>query len=142
MASVVFKAFNQIRKNGKVRLFKSHKPDFKDGEQLRDFVYVKDVLDIIWFFLNNPQKNGLFNAGCGKARSFKDLVAATFEAMDIKENIEYIDMPQAIRDRYQYFTEATMEKLRKTGFDSPATTLEEGISDYVRNYLMKDYARY
>jgi len=142
MASVVFKAFNQIKETGKVRLFKSHRPDFKDGQQLRDFVYVKDVLEIIWFFLNTRDKNGLYNAGAGKARSFKDLVAGTFRAMNTEENIVYIDMPEVIRDRYQYFTEAKMEKLQKSGFKSPATSLEDGIKDYVQNYLLKDYAHY
>lgn len=142
MASVIFKAFNQINETGKVKLFKSHRSDFKDGEQLRDFVYVKDVLEIIWYFLNNKAKNGLYNAGCGKARSFKDLVASTFKAMDVPENIEYIDMPEVIRDRYQYFTEAKMDKLKKTGYDKSATSLEDGISDYVKNYLLKDFARY
>jgi ADP-L-glycero-D-manno-heptose 6-epimerase len=142
MASVVFKAFNQIKETGKVKLFKSHRPDFEDGQQLRDFVYVKDVLEIIWFFLNKSDANGLYNAGAGKARSFKDLVSATFKAMDIPENIVYIDMPETIRDRYQYFTEAKMEKLKKSGFKNPSTALEVGIRDYVQNYLLKDFARY
>jgi len=142
MASVVYKAFNQIKESGKVRLFKSHRPDFEDGQQLRDFVYVKDGLEIIWFFLNNKDKNGLFNAGCGKARSFKDLVSATFKAMNVPENIEYIDMPEAIRDRYQYFTEAKMDKLKKAGFKNPSTSLEDGIKDYVQNYLLQEFSRY
>ena len=140
MASVIFKAFNQIKEKGYVRLFKSHRPDFKDGEQLRDFVYVKDVLNIIDFFLQQPQLSGIYNAGTGRARSFKDLVSATFKAMDLPVNIEYIDMPQEIRDRYQYFTEANMDKLQKAGYTRPFYSLEEGISDYVQNYLMKDLA--
>ncbi|WP_456408486.1 ADP-glyceromanno-heptose 6-epimerase [Caldithrix abyssi] len=142
MASVVFKAFNQIRQTGSVRLFKSHRPDFKDGEQLRDFVYVKDVLEVILFFLQNPDKNGLFNVGSGKARSFLDLVNATFAAMGKKPNIVFFDMPEHLRDRYQYFTEARIEKLRKAGYQKEFASLERGIEDYVRNYLLKDYAHY
>ncbi len=142
MSSVVFKAFNQIREKGYVRLFKSHRPDFKDGEQLRDFIYIKDVLEVIMFFLNHPEINGLYNVGTGKARTFLDLVNATFRAMDLEPKIEFFDMPQELRDRYQYFTEAKMEKLRQTGFNKKFHSLEEGITDYVQNYLMKDYAHY
>ncbi len=142
MASVVFKAFNQIKEKGYVRLFKSHRADFKDGEQLRDFIYVKDVLEIIMFFLRNPQINGLFNAGTGKARTFLDLVHATFAAMDLQPKIEFFDMPESLRDRYQYFTEAKTEKLRKAGYNRAFFSLENGIRDYVQNYLMKDYAHY
>ncbi|MHB2153484.1 ADP-glyceromanno-heptose 6-epimerase [Calditrichota bacterium GD2] len=142
MASVVFKAFNQIQETGYVRLFKSHRPDFKDGEQLRDFVYVKDVLEVILFFLQNPDKNGLFNVGSGKARSFLDLVKATFAAMDKKPNIVFFDMPEHLRDRYQYFTEARIEKLRKAGYQKEFASLERGIEDYVQNYLLKDFAHY
>jgi len=142
MASVIFKAFNQIRAEGQVRLFKSHRPDFEDGRQLRDFVYVKDILEIILFLLNNKTINGIFNVGTGQARSFKDLAYATFKAMDLKPNIVYIDMPEAIRDRYQYFTQAKMEKLQKTGFRKTFFSLEQGIADYVQNYLMKDFAHY
>lgn len=142
MASVVLKAFNQIKQTGKVKLFKSNNAEYKDGEQLRDFVYIKDVLNIISYLLKNRGVNGLFNAGSGKARSFKDLVTTTFKAMDKKVNIEYIDMPEAIKDRYQYFTEAQMGKLRNTGYDKDAVNLEEGITDYVQNYLMKNYLTY
>lgn len=142
MSSVVFKAFNQIKEKGYVRLFKSHRPDFKDGEQLRDFIYVKDVLEVIMFFLNHPEINGLYNVGTGKARTFKDLVSATFNAMNLEPKIEYFDMPPELRDRYQYFTEAKMDKLRKAGFSQDFHSLEEGIKDYVQNYLMKDYAHY
>ncbi|KAA3612518.1 MAG: ADP-glyceromanno-heptose 6-epimerase [Calditrichaeota bacterium] len=142
MASVVYKSFNQINETGKVKLFKSHRNDYEDGQQLRDFVYVKDVLDVIWFLLKSSNTNGLFNVGSGKARSFKDLVSATFKAMDKEENIEYIDMPIAIRDRYQYFTEANMSKLKDAGFNKSATNLEDGITDYVQNYLMRDYSCY
>ncbi len=142
MASVIFKAFNQINESGSVRLFKSHRPDFEDGQQLRDFVYVKDVLKIIDFFLQHRQLAGIYNAGAGKARSFKDLVTATFKAMGIPPNIVYIDMPEEIRDRYQYFTEAKMEKLRAAGYEQPFHSLEEGVADYVQNYLMKNFAPY
>lgn len=142
MASVIFKAFNQIKDTGRVRLFKSHRPDFKDGEQLRDFVYIKDILEIIAFFLEHPRLAGIFNAGTGKARSFKDLVSATFKAMSLPPDIEYIDMPQDIRDRYQYFTEAKMDKLRAAGFKQPFHSLEEGVTDYVQNYLAKDFAHF
>lgn len=142
MSSVVFKAFNQIKEKGYVRLFKSHRPDFKDGEQLRDFIYVQDVLEVIMFFLNHPEINGLYNVGTGKARTFKDLVSATFNAMNLEPKIEYFDMPPELRDRYQYFTEAKMDKLRKAGFSQDFHSLEEGIKDYVQNYLMKDYAHY
>ena len=142
MSSVVFKAFNQIKENGQVKLFKSHRPNFKDGEQLRDFVYVQDAVDIIYFLLNNPAVNGIYNVGTGKARSFKDLVSATFKAMNLQPDIVYIDMPESIRDRYQYFTEAKMDKLRKAGYDKPSYSLEDGIVDYVQKYLMKDYKCY
>ncbi len=142
MSSVVFKAFNQIQQKGFVRLFKSHRSDFKDGEQLRDFIYVKDVVQVIGFFLEHPDKNGLFNVGTGKARTFLDLVKATFSAMDLPPKIEFFDMPLELRDRYQYFTEARMEKLRAAGYQKPFYTLEEGITDYVQNYLMKDFAHY
>ena len=137
MASVIFKAFHQINETGHVKLFKSHHPDFDDGEQLRDFVYIKDVLKVIQFFIDNPSTNGLYNLGTGKARSFKDLVTATFKAMNIEPNIKYIDMPESIRDRYQYFTEANMGKLNKGGFTKSFFNLEEGITDYVQNYLMQ-----
>jgi ADP-L-glycero-D-manno-heptose 6-epimerase len=142
MASVVYKAFKQIRQTGKVKLFKSHNPEFEDGEQLRDFVYIKDVLNVIWFLLQNEGINGLYNLGSGQARSFKDLVTSTFKAMEKPVNIEYIDMPASIRDRYQYFTEANMKKLYRTGYSQIPATLEKGIYDYVRNYLMQSFARY
>lgn len=142
MASVVFKAFNQIQEKGYVRLFKSHRNDYEDGQQLRDFIYVKDVLEVILFFLQNPDKNGLFNVGTGKARSFLDLVNSTFSAMGLHPKIEFFDMPENLRDRYQYFTEAKIEKLRKVGYQNDFYSLEEGIKDYVQNYLMKGFAHY
>ncbi len=137
MASVIFHAFNQIGETGKVRLFRSHRPDFKDGEQLRDFVYVKDLAEVISFLMDKKPASGLYNLGTGRARTFLDLAKATFAALDKEPVIEFIDTPEDIRDKYQYFTEARMEKLRKAGYDKPFTSLEEGVDDYVRNYLAK-----
>ncbi len=137
MASVIFHAFHQIRETGKVRLFRSHRPDFKDGEQLRDFVYVKDLTDVIWFLMYHRPASGLYNLGTGKARTFLDLARATFAAMDTEPVIEFIDTPEDIRDKYQYFTEANMKKLRTAGYDKPFTSLEAGVDDYVRSYLSK-----
>jgi ADP-L-glycero-D-manno-heptose 6-epimerase len=138
MASVIFHAFNQITKEGKVNLFRSHHPDFKDGEQLRDFIYVKDILDVIIFLMKTQPSSGIYNLGTGEARSFLDLTKATFKAMGKEENIEFIDTPIDIRDKYQYYTEANMEKLRKAGYDKPFTSLEKGVHDYVTNYLLKN----
>ena len=142
MASVIWHSFNQIKKDGIVKLFKSHRPDFKDGEQLRDFVYVKDVLKVISWMMScmimkewTIEKNGLYNIGTGKARSFYDLATATFSGLDLKPNIVFIDMPEDIRDKYQYFTEAKMQKLKKAGYSETFYSLEEGVDDYVRNYL-------
>lgn len=145
MASVIFHSYNQINATGKVRLFRSHRPDFKDGQQLRDFIYVKDIAGVIWFMINQQTchsethniTSGLYNLGTGKARSFYDLAANTFKAMGRNVDIEFIDIPEDIRDKYQYFTEANMKKLRDAGYDKEFTTLEEGVSDYVKNYLMK-----
>lgn len=136
MASVVLHAFRQIQENGKVRLFRSHRPDFKDGEQLRDFVYVKDVSAVILFLMKLTAPSGLYNLGTGMARTFLDLTRSTFAALDKEPVIEFIDTPEDIRDKYQYFTEANMEKLRKAGYEIPFTSLEEGVRDYVRNYLI------
>jgi ADP-L-glycero-D-manno-heptose 6-epimerase len=143
MASVIFHSYNQIKENGFVKLFKSHKSEFEDGGQLRDFIYVKDILKICFWFLecwqNDPKTfiSGIYNAGTGKARSFDDLVNATFSALDKSTQIEYIDMPGDIRDTYQYFTEATMDKIQAAGYSQPFYSLEEGVDDYVRNYLSK-----
>lgn len=142
MSSVVYKAFNQIKEHGYVNLFKSHRSDYKDGEQKRDFIYVMDAVDIVLFFLHNPKLGGIYNVGSGKARMFRDLVSATFKAMNLDTNIKYIDMPEEIRDRYQYFTEAKMSKLRNSGYEDPTFSLEEGIKDYVQGYIMKDYLHY
>lgn len=135
MASVIFHATRQIKESGKVKLFKSHKPDYKDGEQLRDFVYVKDVVNVLYFMMKEKPASGLYNLGTGKARSFNDLARATFKALNIPENIEYVDTPVDIRDKYQYFTEAEMSKLINAGYSNGFQSLEEGVSDYVGNYL-------
>ncbi len=136
MASVILHAFGQINKTKQVKLFKSHKPDFKDGEQLRDFIYVLDVVDVIFFLMKNKPESGIYNLGTGKARTFVDLATATFNALQLTPKIEFIDTPEDIRDKYQYFTEANMDKLKTAGYNKPFTSLEAGISDYVVNYLM------
>ncbi|MEE4196820.1 MAG: ADP-glyceromanno-heptose 6-epimerase [Bacteroidales bacterium] len=136
MASVIFHAYHQISDTGKMKLFRSHRPDFKDGEQLRDFIYVKDVVEVIHFLMNHRKDSGIYNLGTGKARSFLDLTKNTFQAMGVSENIEFVDTPEDIRDKYQYFTEANMKKLRSIGYDKPFTSLEDGVKDYVQNYLM------
>lgn len=136
MASVVFHAFNQIRANGSMKLFRSHKPEYKDGEQLRDFVYVKDVVEVCYFLMHHRKNSGLYNLGTGHARSFKDLVLSTFRAMGKEPRIDFIDTPIDIRDKYQYFTEANMSKLKSIGYQRNFSTLEEGIEDYVKNYLI------
>ncbi len=137
MASVVFHAFNQVKESGKVKLFRSHDPGFQDGFQMRDFIYVMDVADVCMFFLNDRRHSGIYNLGTGQARAFYHLAAAVFKALQQPENIEYIDMPLDIREKYQYFTEAKMEKLRNAGFRKPFHTLEDGVLDYVVNYLEK-----
>ncbi|HVS95354.1 MAG TPA: ADP-glyceromanno-heptose 6-epimerase [Puia sp.] len=137
MASVVFHSFHQIEKDGVVRLFKSHRPDYEDGRQLRDFVYVKDVVRVCTWLMEHRPSSGLYNLGTGVARSFDDLVKATFGGLDRPANIRYIDMPADIRDKYQYFTQANMDKLRAAGYTDAFYALEEGVDDYVRNYLAK-----
>jgi ADP-L-glycero-D-manno-heptose 6-epimerase len=136
MASVIFHSFNQIQATGKVKLFKSHRPDFKDGEQLRDFVYVKDVVDICFWLMQAQPASGLYNVGTGKARSFNDLVKAIYAAIGKDPVIEYIDTPVDIRDKYQYFTEADMSKLRKAGYTAPFYSLEEGVRTYLQHFLL------
>lgn len=138
MASVIFHSFHQINNTGKVKLFRSHNPDYTDGGQLRDFVYVKDVVNVIWFLYKHQPKSGIYNLGSGKARTFLDLAKATFKALGKQENIEFIDTPIDIRDKYQYFTEANMDKLISVGYSKPFTSLEEGVEDYVKNYLSKE----
>ena len=138
MRSFVIKSFEQLNAVGKVRLFKSYKPEYADGEQLRDFIYVKDAVDMTLFFYDNPQINGLFNIGTGKARSWNDLVKAVFAAMGKEPNIEYIEMPDSIRNQYQYFTCADITNLRKAGYNKEINPLEYAVKDYVQNYLQKD----
>lgn len=138
MASVIFHAYNQIRETGKVKLFKSHHPDYEDGKQLRDFVYVKDVTDAMYFLMTYREKSGIFNLGTGKARTFLDLATASFHAMNLEPRIEFIDTPKDIRDKYQYFTEANMTKLLDAGFRGEFYSLEEGIEEYVQGFLMKN----
>jgi len=136
MASVIFHAFNQIKATNKMKLFRSHNPDYKDGGQLRDFVFVKDVVEVIYFLMHHRKDSGIYNLGTGKARAFIDLAHNTFKAMGVQENIEFIDTPIDIRDKYQYFTEANMDKLRSIGYSKPFTSLEDGVEDYVKNYLV------
>ncbi len=138
MASVIFHAFRQIKQSGKMKLFRSHHPDYTDGGQLRDFIYVKDVLEVCMFLLQSRISNGIYNLGTGKARTFLDLAGNTFKALGVAEQIEFIDTPADIRDKYQYFTEATMQKLKNAGYSGKFHSLEEGVEDYVQNYLMKD----
>lgn len=137
MRSVVHKAFEQVRDHGKVNLFKSLHPDYKDGEQKRDFVYVKDAVEMTLFFLEHKDKNGLYNVGGGTARTWNALVTALFNAVGKPVNIEYVDMPEHLAEKYQYFTEANLGKIKKAGYRNPLYSLEEGVTDYVKNYLLK-----
>lgn len=137
MASMVFHGYNQIKKTGKVKLFKSHKPEFKDGEQLRDFIYAEDVAKVCYWLMQNPVASGLYNLGTGKARSFNDLIKAIFKTLNLELSIEYIDTPEDIRDKYQYFTEADMTKLRNAGYKEDFYSLESGVSEYVQHFLSK-----
>jgi len=136
MRSVVHKAFEQVRDTGKVKLFKSLNKDYKDGEQMRDFIYVKDAVNMTLYFLEHPDKNGLFNVGSGKARTWNNLVTALFNALNKPVNIEYIDLPDHLADKYQYFTEANTGKLKNAGYNEPVSSLEDGVNDYVKNYLL------
>ncbi len=136
MASVIWHTFNQIQKTGGMKLFQSHNPDFKDGEQQRDFVYVKDVVNVLYFLMHNREHSGIYNLGSGKARTFLDLATYTFKALGKEPNISFIPTPEDIRDKYQYFTEADITKLRSIGYTNQFYTLEEGVEDYVKNYLM------
>jgi ADP-L-glycero-D-manno-heptose 6-epimerase len=137
MASVIYHSFNQIVSTGKVKLFRSHREDYKDGWQMRDFVYVKDVVNVLFYLMTNKPQSSIYNLGSGQARSFYDLASATFSAMGQETMIEYVDIPIDIRDKYQYFTEASMKKLISVGYNTPFYSLEEGVKDYVQNYLMK-----
>ncbi len=136
MASVIFHSFNQINKNGNIKLFKSHRPDFNDGEQMRDFIYVKDLIDVCIFLMHARRNSGIYNLGTGIARTFLDLAKATFTALNLPPNIDFIDTPIDIRDKYQYYTQANMSKLRRIGYKKPFTSLEDAVEDYVTNYLV------
>ena len=138
MASVVWHTFNQVSETGAMKLFRSHHEDYKDGAQLRDFIYVNDVAEVLYFLMHHRKDSGLYNLGTGQARTFLDLATATFSAMGKEPNISFIDTPVDIREKYQYFTEANMDKLRAIGYDAEFTSLEEGVKDYVQGYLMKD----
>jgi ADP-L-glycero-D-manno-heptose 6-epimerase len=133
--SVICKSFAQIKETGLVKLFKSYNKDYKDGEQKRDFIYIKDCTEVIWWLIQNKQVNGIFNLGTGKARTWNDLVTAVFSALKKKPKIEYIEMPEVLRDKYQYFTEAKMDKLKAAGCPVKFSSLEDGVKDYVQNYL-------
>lgn len=136
--SVVCKLYPQVMAGAAAKLFKSPHPDYEDGGQLRDFVYVKDCVSVMLWLYNNKDVSGLYNVGTGNARSFKDLAEATFKAADKETKINYIDMPEELQEKYQYFTQADMTKLRDAGYDQPFTELEDGIKDYVQNYMAKD----
>ena len=138
MRSMVEKAFHQVTETGGVRLFASDRPEYPDGGQMRDFVYVKDCVDVMWWLMEHRDANGLFNLGTGKARTWNDLARALFAAMDLPETIEYIPLPGHLKGKYQYFTQAPMARLAATGCPLPRRSLEEGVADYVRNYLMRD----
>ena len=137
MASVIWHAYNQILANGSLKLFKSHHPNYLDGEQLRDFIYVKDLVEVCVFLMEHRKNSGIYNLGTGIARSFNALGTSTFNALAKTVQINYIDTPIDIRDKYQYFTEANMAKLRSVGYAKPFHSLEDGVNDYVQNYLMK-----
>jgi ADP-L-glycero-D-manno-heptose 6-epimerase len=137
MASVVFHAFNQVNSTNKIKLFRSHNPNFKDGEQLRDFIYIKDLLEVCIFFMHHRQNSGIYNLGSGTARTFLDLGKNVFKALQREENIEFIDTPIDIRDKYQYFTQANMNKLLSIGYTKGFRSLEDGVQDYVNNFLVE-----
>jgi ADP-L-glycero-D-manno-heptose 6-epimerase len=137
MASVIMHTFNQIRETGMMKLFQSHNPLYPDGGQMRDFVYVKDIMNVLYFLMHHRKDSGIYNLGSGKARTFRDLAENTFRALGKDPNITFVPTPEDIRDKYQYFTEANMDKLRSIGYTLPFHTLEEGIDDYVKNYLVK-----
>lgn len=136
MASVIFHTFNQIKKTGAMKLFQSHNPDFKDGEQMRDFVYIKDVVNVLYFMMHHRKDSGIYNLGTGKARTFLDLATQTFHAMNTPVSISFVPTPEDIREKYQYFTEASMEKYRSIGYSLEFYSLEAGVEDYVKNYLL------
>lgn len=136
MASVIWHAYGQIMQKGEMKLFRSHNPNYKDGEQMRDFVYVKDVVNVCYFLMRHRKDSGIYNLGSGKARTFLDLTKAVFKAAGKDENISFVDTPEDIREKYQYFTEADMHKLKSIGYQTPFHSLEEGVREYVKNYLV------
>lgn len=136
MASVIWHAYHQISKTGRMKLFKSHNPAYRDGEQMRDFVYVKDVAEVCMFLMHHRKNSGIYNLGSGRARTFLDLTRSVFKALNKPEQIEFVDTPADIRDKYQYYTEANMNKLRSIGYTKPFTPLEEGVKEYVQNHLL------
>jgi len=138
MASVVMHSFKQIKKTGGMKLFRSHNPAYMDGEQLRDFVYVRDLIEACIFMMHHRKDSGIYNLGSGTARSFLDLTRSVFRALNIPEDISFIDTPEDIRDKYQYFTEANMDKMKSIGFTHKFHSLEEGVTDYVKNYLVEN----
>ena len=138
MASVVWHTFNQVTKTGTMKLFRSQNECYKDGEQLRDFIYVKDIAEVLYFLMHHRKDSGIYNIGTGQARSFIDLATATFSAMGKEPNISFIDVPFDIQEKYQYYTEANIDKLRAIGFNKEFTSLEDGVKEYVQGYLMKD----
>ena len=138
MISVALKNYREISDTGKAVLFRSHNPAYPDGGQKRDFVWVGDCVNIALWLADNPSTQGIFNVGTGEARTFEDLARSVFTAMGREPDIDFVDTPEAIRDRYQYFTQADMSRLRAAGYDRPATTLEDGVSTYVRDFLMAD----
>ncbi|HTE08775.1 MAG TPA: ADP-glyceromanno-heptose 6-epimerase [Flavitalea sp.] len=142
MASVIWHAFNQIKKTGEVKLFRSHRPDYGDGQQLRDFIHVKDILAVCYWLMKIQPEPGIYNLGTGRARTFYDLAAATFSAQGLEPNIRFIDMPEDIREKYQYFTEAKMDKLRRAGYNETFYSLENGVRDYVQHYLASNQVYY
>lgn len=136
MASVIMHTFNQIQETAQMKLFQSHNPLYSDGGQMRDFVYVKDVINVLYFLMHHRKDPGIYNLGSGQARTFLDLAENTFKALDKEPNIVFVPTPEDIRDKYQYFTEAKMDKLQSIGYTMPFRSLEEGIQDYVTNYLV------
>jgi ADP-L-glycero-D-manno-heptose 6-epimerase len=138
MRSLVHKSTAQVQAENIIRLFKSYRPDFKDGEQQRDFLYVKDCVAMTLHLAATPKANGLFNVGSGEARTWVDLAKAVFAALKVEPKIEFIEMPEVIRDKYQYFTQANITRLRATGYNEKITSLEDAVADYVRNYLIPD----
>jgi ADP-L-glycero-D-manno-heptose 6-epimerase len=136
MASVIWHAYNQIKETGGMKLFRSHNPDYTNGGQMRDFVYVKDVVNVCYWLMHHRKDSGIYNLGSGTARTFLDLTKATFKAMEVEENISFIDTPADIRDKYQYFTEANMNKLKAIGYEADFTSLEQGVADYVGKHLV------